>query len=153
MESRFGKFTGLLIGISRGIQKIKNVEMEKLGLKGKQAVALFQLYCSGGLTASELCMACDEDKAATSRVVKELEEAGFVFVEVGGQKKYRNKIKLTQKGETLAKIVAEKIESMVEFAGLGVKDREKLYEMLEQILTNIQKICSQDDGELGGKND
>ena len=142
MESRFGRFTSLLIGISRGIQKIKNVEMEKLGLKGKQAVALFQLYCSGGLTASQLCAACDEDKAATSRVVKELETAGFVFVENGGQKKYRNKIKLTQKGEELAKVVAEKIESMVEIAGLDEKAREQLYEMLEKILTNIKKICN-----------
>lgn len=144
MESRFGKFAGLLLGISRGIQKIKNSEMEKLGLRGKQAVALFQLYCSGGLTPGELCSACDEDKAATSRVVKELEKGGFVFVENEGDRKYRNKIRLTDKGENMAKIVAEKIEWMVEFAGLDENEREKLYEMLERILSNIQKICGQD---------
>lgn len=142
MKSRFGKFTGLLMEISRGIQRIKNVEMEKLGLKGKQASVLFQLFCNDGLTAGELCAACDEDKAATSRVVKELEKDGFVFVENDGQKKYRNKIKLTDKGEKVAKIVAEKIESLMKFAGLEENDRKQLYVMLEQVLKNIQAICA-----------
>lgn len=141
---RFGKFTGLLLGISREIQRIKNVEMERLGLKGKQTAALFQLYCSeDGLTASELCVACDEDKAASSRVVKELQEQGYVFVDSEGEKKYRNKIKLTAQGERLAKVVAEKIDRIVDAVGIEEQNRAGLYEMLGQILERLQHISGQ----------
>lgn len=143
MEDRFGKFTSLILNISRCIQKIKNEEMAELGLKGKQASALFQLYCSkDGMTSGELSVACDEDKAATSRVVKELETSGYVFVDSLGDKKYKNKIRLTSKGNEIAEIVSKKVEKILNLVGVK-KDRDKFYATLQELSEKLQETCQQ----------
>ncbi len=152
MEQRYDIFTGLILNISRCIQKIKNEEMSEFGYKGKQVQCLFTLYnLDGGASLTELCERCGEDKGAMSRTIKELFNLDLIFVEEKNMKKYRNPIKLTDKGESFAKIVADKISKMMNLASIGIseKDREILYKSLFCISKNLTKICEN----YGGKND
>lgn len=146
MDNRYDKFTSLIMNINRSIQKIKNVEMEDLGLKGKQVQCLFHLFnVKDGLTSTQLCSYCAEDKGAVSRTVKELVELGYVYVDEQSDKKYRNPIKLTKKGEEIGRIVVEKIGGFVNVASAGLADktREELYSALTLISNNLQKICEE----------
>lgn len=144
MEQRYTTFSLLLINISRCVQKIKNVEMAALGLKGKQVQCLFGLYnCAEGASLTKLGEMCGEDKGMMSRTVKELAEEGLVYVDAKSERKYKNPIRLTEKGEHIARIVAEKISSILEEGGAGISDdeRSQLYHSLGIISENLTEIC------------
>ena len=142
MESRFEKFTALITNIGRCIQKIKSMEMKELGLKGKQVLCIFHLSNSvDGLSSTQLFKICEEDKAAISRTIKELESLQLVFVQ-DGEKKYRNPIKLTQKGRKVAQQIQEKINQIFAEVGTGLQDEERksMYCTLELIHANLKKF-------------
>ena len=144
MEQRYKIFTGLILNISRCIQKIKNMEMANLGLKGKQVQCLFSLYnLDDGASLKELCEICDEDKGAMSRTIKELLEKELVFLDEINAQKYRNPIKLTKQGKKYAKLVTDKISNMLETGSYGIKETERnnLYKTLALISNNLNKIC------------
>ena len=143
MEQRYTTFSLLLINISRCVQKIKNVEMAALGLKGKQVQCLFALYnCAEGASLTKLGEMCGEDKGMMSRTVKELAGAGLVYV-AKSERKYKNPIRLTEKGGGIAGIVAQKISAILEEGGAGISDDERtqLYRLLGIISENLTEIC------------
>lgn len=144
MEQRYKAFSGLILNISRCIQKIKNTEMAAFGLKGKQVQCLFSLFnLADGASLKELCEICDEDKGALSRTIKELSDKDLVYVEEKSTQKYRNPIKLTEKGKKVSKCVSDKISDMLMLGSDGVTDeeRENLYSTLDRISKNLTKIC------------
>ncbi len=148
MEQRYTTFSLLLINISRCVQKIKNVEMAALGFKGKQVQCLFALYnCTEGVSLTKLGEMCGEDKGMMSRTVKELAKAELVYVDVSSERKYKNPIRLTDKGNNVACIVAEKISSLLEEGSLGISDEERtqLYHSLGIISENLTGICKKYD--------
>lgn len=151
MEDRYKLFTGLIGNISKCIQKIKNEEMEALGFKGSQVQCLFSLYTDGAATSTELCEICGEDKGMISRTIKELTEQGLVYIDKQGEQKYRNPIKLTEKGFEIADIIANKISEMLKRVsdGLPNNDREILYNSLSHISKSLTEICEN----YNGKND
>lgn len=152
MEERYQVFTGLILNISRCIQKIKNSEVAELGLKGKQVQCLFFLHkLPEGASLTELCDLCDEDKGAMSRTIKELTAKNLVYVEEKNTQKYRNPIKLTKFGQDNAGIVTAKINHMLAMGGNGISDdeREIFYKSLTQVSNNLTAICEN----YGGKND
>ncbi len=152
MEARYQTFTGLILNISRCIQKIKNCEVSELGLKGKQVQCLFFLHkLEEGVSLTELCDLCDEDKGAMSRSVKELMEKNLVYVDEKSTQKYRNPIKLTAQGQKDAAIIYHKINNMISMGGNGISDtdREVFYKALTKISDNLTAICEN----YGGKND
>lgn len=126
--------------------------MTSLGLKGNQVQCLFSLYnLDHGASLTELCELCNEDKGAMSRTTKELLEQELVFVEESNSQKYRNPIKLTEKGQRYAKLVADKIANLLEAGSFGITDTERnnLYQTLTLISNNLNQICKN----YGGKND
>lgn len=144
MEERYSTFSLLLLNISRCVQKIKNVEMAALGLKGTQVQCLFELYrAPEGVPLTKLCALCGEDKGKLSRTVKELSEKELVFVETSGGRKYKNPLRLTEKGKDVAGVVAEKISSMLGKGSFGMskREREGLYRSLTVISDNLSEIC------------
>lgn len=148
MENRYEKFTSLIVGINRSIQKIKNQEMQEFGLKGNQVQCIYYLSQSlNGLTPFEVCQLCEEDKAAISRTIKNLEEKGLVFIDQTQGKKYRNLIKLTEQGLILGEQIQNIIKQKLEIASKGIQeiDRKKLYEMLEIINKNLEKLSKGED--------
>lgn len=74
MEERFETFTVLITRISRSIKRIKADEMADFELKGPHVSCLYYLSQQDGMTAAELCERCDEDKAAISRSLDDLEK-------------------------------------------------------------------------------
>ena len=138
---RFETFTLLVSKLSRSIRKIKSEEMAEFGLKGPHVSCLYYLSQCGGLTASELCERCEEDKAAVSRSLDYLEKNGYVTCEEGGRR-YRSPLGLTEKGAAVCRVLNEKIERVVEAAGRGLSDRERqiMYGAMAVISDHLDEI-------------
>lgn len=139
MISRFEAFiTGITV-CYKYIQRIKAMEMTELGLKGTHVTCLFYLHENPqGLTAAQLCSLCAEDKASISRTVADLRARGYL--EQGGEKHYRQPLRLTASGEQVAKQMEPLIESWVAAGGEGLSDgeRESFYKSLARISENLR---------------
>ena len=145
MEQRYETFTALILNISRCVQKIKNAEMASLGLKGRQVQCLFALFnLEEGASLTTLCELCGEDKGMMSRTLKDLTAQGLVYVDEQKERKYRNPVKLTEKGSEVAGIVSAKISEMLDLGSMGISEdeREQLYRSLALICDNLTKICN-----------
>ena len=81
MNKRFETFTLLINRISRNIRKIENQEMAEYNLRGNHISCLYYLYLSDGITATDLCERCEEDKATVSRSLGYLENGGYLVCE------------------------------------------------------------------------
>lgn len=145
MEERFKTFTVLIARISRSIRRIKTEEVAELHLKSPHVSCLYYLYKGKGLTAKELCDVCDEDKAAISRSIEYLVKEGFVVRGEEENKRYKTHLTLTQKGEAAAESIVEKIDGILDEAGAGLSeaDRMNFYKSLALISENLQKICDE----------
>ena len=134
MLTHYERFTASVAGISRSIQKIETDEMKKYSLKGSHAQFLTVLAQNAeGLTAAQLCLVCDKDKAAVSRGLAELEEKGMLKKEGGIN--YRSKLFLTKKGKEVARLLSERIENAVRMAENAIPETER--EMMTQTLDVI----------------
>ena len=145
MEQRFETFTVLITKINRNIRKIKNREMAEYNLKGPHISCLYFIYLSGGLTATELCERCEEDKATVSRSLDFLEKNGFVFCRDQTKKRYKSPIELTSKGLEAAGKIAAKINSILETVSgqMSEGDRVIFYRFLTAVTDNIEKIAKE----------
>ncbi len=149
MEERFEAFVGLITQIYKSIQKIKGLEMTEQGLRGNHTMCLYNLgRHPDGLTCAQLTTLCEEDKAAISRTLAELETRGYVRREApAGSGKYRAKLLLTEKGQVVARFIRKRAESIVEQGGEGLTDsqRESLYASLLLISQNLQSLPDEND--------
>lgn len=146
MLRRFEQFCNSTFSIYRSILKIERMEMEKFGLKGPHAQCLLALYrYSEGITAAQLCVLCDKDKAAISRTVAELEANGMLARQYTGSNRYRAQLKLTERGYEAAGRVAERAKYAVEQAGSGLTDEQRsvFYHVLGLIADNLQNISDE----------
>ena len=76
-EYGYELFSSSICCIYHDIQRIERAQMAKYGLKGPHAQCLLAMSRNpAGITAAELCELCEKDKAAISRTVAELEQAG-----------------------------------------------------------------------------
>lgn len=147
MIKRFDTFVRGITICYKSIQKIKLIEMTEFGLKGTHTMCIFYLnHNSEGLTASQLCSLCSEDKAAISRSLSELTEKKFIYTEnTENKKKYRAVIRLTDSGKEVAKKVDELVAQWVEAGGEGLTDDERntFYYALNVISENLKDSVSQ----------
>lgn len=137
-------FSASICCIYHDIQRIERAQMAKYGLKGPHAQCLLAISRNpGGITVSELCEVCEKDKAAISRTVAELEQAGMVRRIQNNGKRYRASLLLTPRGETAAQAVGEIAQRAVEQAGEGYdqQSREVFYSVLAMIAGNLHTIC------------
>lgn len=146
MIDRFEKLTIGIAQIYKSIQRIKKCQMSGIGLKGTHVMCIYYLSNHPeGLTASDLCDICKEDKAGISRILSELEQNGFICYESANDKKYRAKAVLTSEGRTCAALVNDMIRHATEKGGNGIteKEREIFYRVLFQISENLNQICTE----------
>ncbi|MBQ9112785.1 MAG: MarR family transcriptional regulator [Clostridia bacterium] len=143
MEERFQIFTVLIASINRSIKKIKTEEMAEFNLKSPHVSCLYYLHKNDGLTAKELCDICEEDKANVSRSVDFLEDNGYIASSSQTVKKYRSPLRLTEKGQEVGRLIAEKVDRVLDLAGEGLSDEHRavMYQSLALVNTNLQKIC------------
>lgn len=146
MIGRFEQFSLSISCIYRYIQKIERVEMEKFGLKGPYVQCMLTMgRHPEGITAVQLCVECDKDKAAISRMVAELEQEGMVDRENRNGNRYRALLRLSRKGMEAAAQVNERVKLAVEKAGEGLTEEQRavFYSVLELIAGNLQNICAE----------
>lgn len=141
-------FENLTLGVSqiyKSIQKIKKHRMNSLGLKGTHVMCIYYLSMyDEGLTASDLCHKCQEDKAGISRILSDLEGMGYITYEsASGGKKYRTKAFLTGKGFETSKKVRQFILSATALGGDGITEEERsiFYRVLFTINDNLKSVC------------
>ncbi len=147
MISRFEQFAYVISGIQRELQKIERDEMIKHGYRGAFAVYLATLRrYEEGLTAAEICEICDKDKAAVSRIIAEMEEKDLVERDKTGERTYRAKITLTEKGKETAEFVMQRAKAAVcAVSGEVMSDeqREQFYSCLDAIYKNLRKVSKE----------
>ena len=144
MESRYELISASISSMYHDIQKIERIEMAQYGLKGPHAQCLLAMKKHPqGITAARLCEICEKDKAAVSRILAELEDAGMILRENRNGSRYRASLTLTQQGMAAADTVAAKARLAVELAGIGFdeKEREVFYRVLAIIAGNLHKLC------------
>ena len=143
MTNRFETFTALVNRISRNIRKIKNQEMAEFHLRSAHISCLYYLYGSEGLTATDLCERCEEDKATISRALEYLEANGYLAGEPNSARRYRSPLVLTEKGAACGKIIADKIQRVLEEISVGLTEEERLafYRSLSIISDSLDKLA------------
>ncbi len=145
MIGKYALFSSVISSLYHNIQHIERVEMAKYGLKGPHAQCLVVLAAHPeGMTAAELCGLCEKDKAAVSRILAELEQAGLLLRKERNGVRYRAALVLTDSGMTVARSVNARVELAVERAGAGLQDshREVFYQVLATIAGNLHTICT-----------
>lgn len=144
MVTRFEQFCTAISGIQRCVQKIERVEMAKYGLKGPHCTCMVAMSrYPEGITAARLCEICDKDKAAISRTISELIQAGMVLRDDPEGKRYRSVLKLSEKGKEIAAHVNELVFVAVSKASEGYdKETQKTFvRVLSLIAGNLNSIC------------
>lgn len=146
MSQRFEKLTIGVTRIYKSIQKIKKARMNSLGLKGTHVMCIYYLsQHPEGLTASDLCNMCKEDKAGISRILSDLESRGFICYDSSLQeRRYRAKAVLTDTGRTHARKISDLIMHAVDAGGQGLteKEREIFYRVLFLIADNLEQLST-----------
>lgn len=144
---RFEAFTTSVTKIYKCIQKIKLAEAERMGLKASHIMYMYYLGKKPeGLTATELCKLCIEDKAAVSRIIVELTEKGLVKrSDIDCGRKYRTRVILTPEGSEINKKLNEAIAIAVNKASktLDEAERENFYRVLFGITNNLETVCDE----------
>ena len=143
MIQRFDDFVNLINTAYKDIQKIKSYEVKDLGLKSSHVMCMFYLGQSEyGLTMSELCEKCKEDKSAISRNMSLLDEKGYVTVVGDESQKYKLRNVLTDDGREayvkLELIISAAVERFSK--GLSQKERKAFYKYLGKIIENFEEF-------------
>ena len=149
MYDRFETFATTIASINRSVQKIKSQEMKALGLKGTHAMCLYSLgKHPDGLTATQLCRLCGEDKAAISRTISELTEKEYIITDSPANKRvYRAKIFLTEKGRRSFSYISRRIDHVLDIVGAGLTPRQRndFYRSLSLIAGNLKLYMDMED--------
>ena len=142
MNQRFETFTVLISKINRNIRKIKNQEMAEYDLRSPHISCLYYLFLTEGLTASQLCERCEEDKATISRSLNYLEKNGYLTCESKCAKRYKSPILLTEKGMEVGKKITDKVNLVLDEIGdaLSEEDRISFYRSLSIICDRLETI-------------
>ena len=146
MIQRFEEFTSNISQAYKSIIKIKSHEMTEYGLKASNVTCLFYLgKHEEGLTATELCEKCMEDKAAVSKSLAVLKERGYVMHQDDG-KKYKLKYFITDAGKRVYEEISLIIADVVGRVGEGLTDEERniFYKALGTIVKNLNELCKGD---------
>ena len=141
MENRFEKFSIAVLELNRCLQRIKDLEMRKFGLRSAHTMCVFYLgQHPQGLTVTQLSEICREDKAAVSRCLSQLAQRELVVSYAPRNlRAYRNPYRLTEKGRLLAKQMDERVAEALRWGGRGLTEeqRETFYASAQIILDNL----------------
>lgn len=146
MTNRFETFAGSVVELNRCLQKVKDLEMRKFGLRAGHSMILYYLgRCPEGLTVSQLTELCRMDKAAVSRALADLAERALTASTPEENKRaYRTAHRLTAQGQALTAQLDERIALALERGGSGLTDaqRSSFYESLDMIVQNLSAYIS-----------
>ena len=148
MSEGFEGFVGTVDAITKDIQRIKNAEMQRFGLRGTDVMCLYYLRQNpDGIPAAELARLVGVVRASVSRTVSWLEDGGFVETRLSaGASRYRAPIVLTDKGARVTAEVDQSINDVVEAASKGISesDRVAMRRALTAIRENLRGIVEKE---------
>lgn len=147
MESvRFEKFTLLIDGIHKSINRIKFDTAPYLGVKSVHVLWIYELSLHPkGLTAAEIAAASMVDRSLVSREIAALKKGGYVESEDNGNKRgYNTRITLTDKGRELAEKITKEAIAVQSRVGNGItaEELESFYSTLEKLYANFASLSS-----------
>lgn len=142
MTERFETFTVLINRISRNIRKIKNQEMAEYQLRSAHISCLYYLYGTRGLTASDLCERCEEDKATISRALEYLEDNGYITCQSRTAKRYKSPLVLTDMGREVSEKISLKVDAILAEISDSLTEAERIafYRSLTVISDRLDEI-------------
>ena len=146
MIQRFEDFVSAVSAVYKSLNKIKNYETEKFGLRGSHVMCMFYLARHAeGLTLTEICEKTGDDKAAVSRNLSFLQEKEYIVLEEDESKKYKRPYFLTEKGREISLQLDEIIVSAVDRIGTGltIEERECFYRCFGKIAQNLDIFCGE----------
>ncbi len=143
---RFERFTLLIDGIHKSINKIKIDTAPYLGVKSVHVFWIYELSLHPeGLTAAEIAAVSMVDRSLVSREIAALKKGGYVECEDTGKKRsYNARINLTDKGIELARRITEEATRVQSMADVGISEGEleNFYSTLEKLYSNFVSITS-----------
>ena len=140
MNDRFERFSSTIAEISYNLHKVAAKEMEKYGLKGPYAIYVLTLYrYEDGMTAAQLCEACNRDKSDVSRAVTLMMKKGLLEKDAGA---YRSRLRLTELGKNSARELRVIVDNAVRVIDRDVSahEREAMYSALGKISASLHSI-------------
>jgi len=142
---RFEKFTLLIEGINKSINKIKYDIAPELGVKSVHVFWIYELMLyPEGLTATEIAAKRMVDKSLVSREINKLKKSGYITVKETAGRNYNARLVLTQKGEELAKRISEEAMRVQNAIDMGITEAEleAFYPILEKLYNNFVSLSS-----------
>ncbi len=145
MEERFETFTTLIAKINRNVRRIKNQEMAEYDLRSAHISCLYYLYTVDGLTATDLCEKCEEDKATISRALEHLEKNGYLSRANVPSRRYKSPLILTDKGADVGRQIAKRIARVLAEVdeSLSETERTMFYRSLKILSDRLDEIAVQ----------
>lgn len=141
-QERVIRFTHLIDGIHKRVQKIRTDYAAAFGVKGVHVFWVYELLSHpDGLSAASLAASSKIDRSLISREISALESIGYVSAEKqGGKRNYNSKIVLTESGVEAAKKMRSIMLDFQNLANDGVSDEdlETFYTVLEKINNNLE---------------
>lgn len=141
---RYITFTTYIEKIHKEIQKIKTRHMREFGLKSSDfSVMVMASRHPDGATVTELAAACQVDKAVISRAVRHLISKNYMeFAEQDHRVNYRQKLRLTPKGDTTVAIITGITEEAMSEVSHDIpqKDIDDFYHTLGLISQNLDRL-------------
>ncbi len=118
-EVRFERFTLLIEGIHKSINKLKMMNVSALGIKSVHVFWLYQLsQHPEGMSAAELAIASMIDRSLVSREIKALKGDGYIKVAKG------RRYVLTDSGRELAERISGIVKDIQRDADAGITEAE-----------------------------
>lgn len=137
MESvRFDKFTLLIDGIHKSINKLKLKEVSALGIKAVHVPWLYQLYRhESGMTAAEIASVSMVDRSLVSREIEHLMEEGLI---ASTERRYT----LTDRGRELTSEILDIMLEVQNAVDDGITEEElsAFYQTLEKLNDNFSRL-------------
>lgn len=152
---RFYRFCLLIDGVHKNINRLKVDLAPNLGVKSVHIFWIYELLLHPeGLTATELASRTMISRSLISREIEDLYREGYVEIHQtsrGKRKNYNARITLTEKGQGLAKSIANlgiRVQSMADI-GITEEQLDAFYDTLEKISSNLEKVSQQFDSICG----
>lgn len=143
-QERVMRFTHLIDGLHKRIQKIRTEYATAFGVKGVHIFWVYELLSHPeGLSATELATSSKIDRSLISREISALESRGFITAEKqGGKRTYNSKLVLTESGIEAAKKIKNIALNFQDGASCDVpiSDLEIFYDVLEKLHKNLENM-------------
>ena len=141
---RFEKFTLLIDGIHKNINRIKVDTAPTFGVKGVHVLWVYELLMNPqGLTATELAARSMVNRSLVSREIEELKRGGYIASTNESSTRYNEKFSLTESGRSLADKICKEILFVQDSVNTGISEEElaSFYSTLQKLNTNFEKLA------------